>query len=186
MQSKQRICAHTLQPLEAGQGVCVLRGPNGEWIIDFSEKLSDEGVFLSATAEVLEAHLVAQGMSAAEWKQWWPRQQQRASKRLLEWLALVRKSGAMVQGFAKVLEALQSQQVMMLIQARDSGRDADKITLPAQRQQLPILRYWDAQSLGQPIGREHAVHIGLKNSLMSEKFLAECSRLAGFLEGDGL
>lgn len=104
------------------------------------------------------------------------------ARRCAEILGLARRAGLVVAGFVKVKTALAKGGVEVLVAAMDGAEDG-RAKLSALAPGLTVVRCLSAGELGAALGREHAVHLVLKPGRLTDLFLAEAGRLAGFRAG---
>ena len=104
------------------------------------------------------------------------------AQRCTELLGLARRSGLAQAGFVKVKAALAKGEVAVLVEATDGAADGRaKLGVPAPG--VAVVACLTASELGAAFGREHAVHVALRPGRLSDVFLAEARRLAGFRGG---
>ena len=100
-------------------------------------------------------------------------------RRCLNLLSVARKSGLVVSGFEKVLEALRKGSVACLHEAADGAADGrQKIVKAASG--VPVLTLFTAEETGHALGRDACVHAALKNGGATKSFLSEVKRYASF------
>jgi ribosomal protein L7Ae-like RNA K-turn-binding protein len=112
----------------------------------------------------------------------------------LQMLALANKGGAVINGFNKVVEALEKGNVIGLVAAWDGGADGKrKLRQFARRCGLitaPIVGIFRSNQLDLALGRTNVIHAALVKGGACQSFLERCQKLAGYrglpLEGDTL
>ncbi|KAA5602824.1 RNA-binding protein [Roseospira marina] len=127
------------------------------------------------------------------------------TRRCLSLLGLARRAGQVVTGYekvrARVLGAADSGPPAALFAARDGaadGRSKMAALATAVLGSVPegargrtgrggsncrLVVGFDATELGQPLGRERAVHVALERGRLAKGLLEACDRLAGFRPG---
>lgn len=166
-------------------------GPAGEAVPDIAEKLPGRGIWISATREAVD-EAVKKNLLARSAKQkvaspgsLSDRVEELLKKRILELLSLSNKSGALVTGFAKVMEALTSGKTGIWLEAADGG-DADFEKLSRLPHGLTPFRLFAREELGIPTGRSDAVHVAVLTSGIATTIVKEMRRFAGFRKTDTL
>lgn len=162
--------------------------PDGSIVPDLEERLPGRGHWLTADRAVLEKALSKKLFSKAA------RRAVRADPamadrvagllrdRCLSLLGLVRRGGHAVAGFEKVRDMLKSGGAAVLLAAVDGAQDG-RSKLRALASGLPVVELFDAAAMGAALGRDLAVHASLAPGRLTERFLADCHRYAGFAPG---
>lgn len=101
------------------------------------------------------------------------------AKRCLDWLGLARGAGMVRVGAEKVRAKLMAGRVAVLVEAAD-GSPAERAKMVALGRTLPLVTLFSNGELGLALGRETVVHAALSSGRLTERFLADCARLAGF------
>lgn len=104
------------------------------------------------------------------------------ARRCAELLGLARRAGLVRAGFMKVKESLAKGGVVVLVEALDGAADG-RAKLGALAPGVAMVSCLSAAELGAALGRDHAVHIALKAGPLTDSFIAEARRLAGFRVG---
>ena len=104
------------------------------------------------------------------------------ARRALETLALCRRAGQAVQGFAKVKEAVDKGRCGLLVAASD-GSPAERARLGASDK--PVVSALSAAELGEAFGREHAVHVAVAQGALARRLQDDMTRLAVYRTGAG-
>lgn len=102
----------------------------------------------------------------------------RLSGRVIQLLALARKSGRTTTGFEKVKEILSRGGVEVFLQARD-GSPGQKAKLSARFPGSHFFDCLDQSELGMAFGRESVVYVAVRKGPIVKKMLLELCRLAG-------
>tara|TARA_Y100001970_G_C14259115_1_gene878101 strand:- start:1779 stop:2120 length:342 start_codon:yes stop_codon:yes gene_type:complete len=96
----------------------------------------------------------------------------------MEMIALARRSGRAISGFEKVLGALESGDVSILVEATD-GADHGREKIGRKAAGVEILSLWTAGQMGGPFGRERVVHIAVLAGGLAKRLIREGRRLEG-------
>lgn len=100
-------------------------------------------------------------------------------RQLLNILGLCRKSGLTVHGLPQVQAAAQQRRLTLLLLATDAGQDGqDK--LAAYFKAADIIQLLDSPSLGQALGRDQAVYVGLSPHRLTTALRVAAQRFSGF------
>jgi predicted RNA-binding protein YlxR (DUF448 family) len=164
--------------------------PDGVVAPDLAANLPGRGLWLSARREVLAEAVARDRFSRAA------RAKVRAEaslvdevgaqlvERCLDLLGLARRAGRLVAGFEKVRGVIGGGEAAVIIAARDGAADGrEKISRLAEG--LPIVALFSVQELSLALGRENVVHAALTSGGLSDRFLSETVRLAGFRDPAG-
>lgn len=170
----------------------LVRAPDGQVAPDFKGELpARQEVWLECTRAALEqAWLTGQITAALGEDVTLPdplaeRVEAGLLKRVQEAIALARKGGHAVCGFAKVAEMLSARQAALLLEAEGAGA-ADAAKLLRKAEGIPVSHLLSREELGKPFGREECVHVAIRNPAMAAFILKEIRRLAGFREKNAL
>lgn len=159
--------------------------PDGRVVPDLAENLPGASLSVEATKEALEqcAPAVAEalGSQARLPGNLMAMVESGLVKRIIERIALARKGGYAVCGFAKVEQGLREGGKKLLLEAADGG-EADRLKLEklAAYQGIPVVGGLRRDELGKPFGRAEAVHVLLQESRINAEILKDLRRLAGF------
>ena len=99
--------------------------------------------------------------------------------RALNFIGLSRRSGEIAVGHEQVRADLRAGRAAVLVQAADGARQA-RARLRVLANGLPAVEMFTRDELSQALGRAESVHAALRPSRLSDMFLRECCRLAGF------
>lgn len=102
----------------------------------------------------------------------------RLSGRVIQLLALARKSGKTIAGFEKVKETLSRGRVEVFLQARD-GSPSQKAKLSASFPESHFFDCLDQSELGMAFGRQSVVYAAVQKGPIVKKMHLELGRLAG-------
>ena len=99
-------------------------------------------------------------------------------------VALARRAGQAVMGFAQVAAVLTKGRVAVLIAASDGAADG-RAKLRSLATALPVVEQLTGAEVGAAFGREHVVHSALAPGRLATALVADAARLAGFRTGGG-
>lgn len=180
-----RRCIASGQVMKKDALLRFVASPDGELVHDLYGKLPGRGIWITSTRENVEL---------AQKKGLFARSAKRSvkiadnicttieanlAKRCLDLLGMGRKGGLVTAGFAKVEASLKSQKAAVLIAAFD-GADDGRQKLKRQAGDIPLVELFESNELSKALGRENAVHVSMARGGLTDKFLVEVSRLAGF------
>ena len=164
-------------------------GPEGQVVPDVLEKLPGRGIWVTSERSAVET-AAKKGLFARAARA--PAKlpegladtvEQQLARRVIDLVALSRKSGAAVAGFEKVKRWLAEGKARVLLQACDgSGRGKDKLWTPEGGRYFGML---SASELGLAFGRESVIHGALASGGLTTRVVEEATRLAGFRGNDG-
>jgi predicted RNA-binding protein YlxR (DUF448 family) len=186
-----RRCIVTREALEKDQLIRFVLGPENEVFPDLNGKLPGRGAWVKADRTVLEqavkknAFAKALQAPAKVPADLVERIGRMLDQQILDLLGLARRSGLVVTGFEKTDTALRTGRAVLLIEAKDAGKEGrSKLA----RHTLPGVEIWAplaADLLGRAIGRDHAVHVAVGPGGLAERLKIALRRQKGFI-GDGL
>ena len=164
-------------------------GPAAQIVPDIAGKLPGRGFYVAADRSALDK-AVARKLFARGAKQ--PVQldndlvdevERQLARRVIDLIALSRKSGKAVAGYEKVKGWLQMEEAQVLIQAVDgSGRGKTKLSTPHFGTYIGWLT---ADELGLAFGRQTVIHCALASGGLTQRVVEEANRLRGVRENDG-
>jgi predicted RNA-binding protein YlxR (DUF448 family) len=164
-------------------------GPDAQIVPDIAGKLPGRGIYVAADRAALDK-AVAKKLFARGAKM--PVQvpddlvdqvERQLARRVVDLIALSRKSGRAVAGYEKVKGWLQMEEAQVLIQAVDgSGRGKSKLSTPHFGTYIGWLT---ADELGLAFGRETVIHGALASGGLTQRVVEEANRLRGVRENDG-
>ena len=164
-------------------------GPAAQIVPDIAGKLPGRGIYVAADRSALDK-AVAKKLFARGAKQ--PVQldddlvdevERQLARRVIDLIALSRKSGKAVAGYEKVKGWLQMEEAQVLIQAVDgSGRGKTKLSTPHFGTYIGWLT---ADELGLAFGRQTVIHCALASGGLTQRVVEEANRLRGVRENDG-
>ncbi|WP_299608458.1 RNA-binding protein [uncultured Tateyamaria sp.] len=163
-------------------------GPDAQIVSDIAGKLPGRGIYVAADRSALEK-AVQKKLFARGAKQ--PVQvpeglvdevERQLARRVVDLIALSRKSGSAVAGYEKVKNMLQMEEALVLIQASDgSGRGKSKLSTPHFGSYIGWLT---ADELGLAFGRQTVIHGALASGGLTQRVVEEANRLRGVREND--
>jgi predicted RNA-binding protein YlxR (DUF448 family) len=173
--------------------------PDGEIVADLKRNLPGRGVWVTATRDMVATaerkHLLARAFADGDpVAHVAPGLADRVDGLLLAAatgaLALARKAGALIGGFAKVEAAIGSESMAALIHATEAGADGvAKLAAAARRRfgdgKLPVIRCFGGEQLDLAFGRTNVIHAALLAGPAGDNVLARVGDLVRF-RGDGL
>lgn len=164
-------------------------GPDGGIVPDILGKLPGRGMYVTADRTALEAASKGQFSRSAKQPVTVPEGladevERQLARRVVDLIALTRKSGRAVCGFEKVKGWLAGgERVRVLLQASDgSERGKSKLWTPEGARYYGCLT---AQELGLAFGRQSVIHGALSTGGLSDRVVEEAAKLRGLREIDG-
>ncbi|MDQ2090384.1 RNA-binding protein [Marimonas arenosa] len=184
-----RKCIATGELLPKGRLIRFVVGPQARIVPDITGKLPGRGIWVSAARQALEK-AVAKKLFARAAKQavqvpddLVEQVEALLTKRLIELIALARKSGQAVAGFEKVKDWLGREDVKVLLQSSDgSERGKGKLWTP---QGARYVGWLTSDELGQAFGRETVVHAAIGAGGLAPRVVEEAARLKALRDSDG-
>lgn len=164
-------------------------GPETQIVPDIAGKLPGRGIYVAADRAALDK-AVSKKLFARSARM--PVQvpdnlvaevERQLVRRVVDLIALSRKSGRAVAGYEKVKAWLQNEEAQVLIQAVDgSGRGKSKLSTPHFGSYIGWLT---ADELGLAFGRQTVIHGALASGGLTQRVVEEANRLRGVRENDG-
>jgi predicted RNA-binding protein YlxR (DUF448 family) len=183
----ERKCIATGEVRPTASMVRFVVGPEAEIVPDILGKLPGRGIWVSAERAALE-RAVSKKLFARAAKA--PvklsdglvdQVERQIARRVVELIALARKSGQAVAGYEKVKSWLQMEEAEVLIQAVDgSGRGKSKLSTPHFGTYIGWLT---ADELGQAFGRQMVIHAALASGGLGARVVEEAQRLKSIRVG---
>jgi predicted RNA-binding protein YlxR (DUF448 family) len=189
----ERHCALTRELKPVAELVRFVVGPDGAVVPDVKRKLPGRGLWITGTraaiAEAVKRNVFARGFKrqvAAPASL--PAETERLLERAaLDALAIARKAGTVVAGFAKVEAALRTDAVAALIHASDAAPEgvrkldaALRRKTPEKSREIAIIQLFTGEQLDLALNRPNVVHAALLDGPTSETFVARAKRLQSF------
>ncbi len=164
-------------------------GPENEIVPDILGKLPGRGIWVSADRKALDK-AVQKGLFARAAKQTVKVPEGLADtveallvKRVVDMIALARKSGHAVAGYEKVKDWLVKDYAEILIQSSDgSERGKSKLSTPMEGY---FIGWLTADELGQAFGRQVVVHGAIGAGGLAPRVVEEAARLKGLRASGG-
>lgn len=163
--------------------------PDGQLVHDIHRKLPGRGIWISSRKEDIDVAR-KKGLFAKSAKQSVQVAENLSelveaglAKRCLDLLGLGRKGGSVLTGFAKVEASLRSGKAKILLGASDGAEDGRR-KLNRLAGTLPRVELFCSDELSKALGRENVIHASMVRSGLTDKFLVEVSKLAGFRNQD--
>lgn len=157
--------------------------PDGTVTPDIARKLPGRGIWVSAERAALERAIARNLFARAARRQVsLPPEligvvEQLLLRRVVDMLALARKSGQAVAGFEKVRDLARRGDMAVLLQAADgSERGKTKIRPPDTPGRF--IGSLSARELGLAFGREHVIHAALRAGGLALRVVEDAARLA--------
>ncbi|UYV37435.1 RNA-binding protein [Rhodobacteraceae bacterium D3-12] len=185
----ERKCIATGEVLPKAALVRFVVGPEAEIVPDILGKLPGRGIWVKPESAALEK-AASKGLFARAAKQ--PVKvpeglaktiEAQLAHRLIELIALARKSGLAVSGFEKVKGWLNVEDVKVLLQSSDgSERGKTKLWTPEGARYVGCLT---TEELGQAFGRETVVHAAIGAGGLAQRVVEEAARLKGLRVSEG-
>ena len=164
-------------------------GPDDQIVPDIAGKLPGRGIYVAADRAALETAVSKKLFSRGARKQVQvpdglvDQVERQLARRVIDLIALSRKSGRAVAGYEKVKNMLAMEEAQVLIQAVDgSGRGKSKLSTPHFGKYIGWLT---ADELGLAFGRQTVIHGALASGGLTQRVVEEANRLRGVRENDG-
>jgi predicted RNA-binding protein YlxR (DUF448 family) len=164
-----------------------VRAPDGALVFDITATLPGRGMWLSASADVIDtsrkrgvfARAAKAPVKTPEDLRYVVETQLTA--RLVDLLGLARRSGAAISGFEKARDWLLSAKAALVVQAAD-GSPEERARFLGNRA-VPVVAALPAATLGRIFGRDHVVHVAISGGRLARMIEIEAARLAGVAGG---
>jgi predicted RNA-binding protein YlxR (DUF448 family) len=193
----ERTCALSRKARPAAELIRFVVAPDGAVVPDVKRKLPGRGLWVSAehaaVAEAVKRQVFARGFRRAVTV---PADLADMTEGLLvsaalDALAVAGKASTVVAGFAKVEAAINSGDIVALIEAADGADDGKRKMRGISRRQtqqsereIPIIAAFSIAQLDLALGRLNVVHAALLAGPVSDTFLARSERLLRYRAGD--
>ena len=180
----ERRCIYTREVASRDGLIRFAVSPEGEVVPDLEEKLPGRGLWLTARADIVRNAVAEDCFSRAARRNisvpsdLVNRLELLLDRRCLDLIALARRSGAAVAGFAKVCKALDAGDVAVLIEASDGAADGRK-KIGRKAAATETLSHWTSDQLGGPFGRDRAVHVAILSKGLADRLVRDGRRLKG-------
>jgi hypothetical protein len=179
----ERTCIVTREAKDEAELIRFVRSPDGRVVPDLARKLPGRGVWVGLNRELVSravaGNLFSRGFKAQTAADAdLPDQVASLLRRhTLGYLALARKAGEAVAGFAKVEEMAGSGRACVLIHAVESSPDQNRKLDRFAGEETAIVNLFSGDELGLAFGRPHVVHAALARGRIAENFLAGVRRM---------
>ncbi|HME26330.1 MAG TPA: RNA-binding protein [Acetobacteraceae bacterium] len=189
-----RRCIVTRERLPKERMIRFVVAPDRKLVPDLAATLPGRGIWLSASADVLETARAQGGLGrafarAARGPVIVPPDlpavlEAALIRRISELLGLARRAGQAVAGFDKAREWLRTGRGRLILQASDGSAAERARFLGAAGESVVVLDPLPAAALGRVFGRDHVVHVAIAPGRLGERLAVEAARLGG-LRRDG-
>lgn len=189
----ERRCIATGAAKDTSEMIRFVIGPEDRVVPDLARKLPGRGLWLTATRDAVELAVKKRRFNHAARRpvqvddDLADRLEALLARRCIDGLGLARRAGDMVAGYEKVRAVLAGGSAGCLITARDAsadGRDKLRRQAGATPGAIPFVDALTVAELSLAIGRENVVHAALTRGKLTDRFLSEAGRLAGFRSSD--
>lgn len=158
-------------------------GPDMQIFPDIAGKLPGRGIYVSADRDAIQKAVTKKLFSRGAKMQVTVQEdladevERQLARRVVDLIALSRKSGRAVAGYEKVKTWLQTEEAEVLIQAVDgSARGKTKLSTPHYGSYIGWL---SADELGLAFGRQTVIHGALASGGLTQRVVEEARRLKG-------
>jgi len=158
-------------------------GPDMQIFPDIAGKLPGRGIYVAADRDAIQKAVTKKLFSRGAKMQVTVQEdlvdevERQLARRVVDLIALSRKSGRAVAGYEKVKTWLQTEEAEVLIQAVDgSARGKTKLSTPHYGSYIGWLR---ADELGLAFGRQTVIHGALASGGLTQRVVEEAQRLKG-------
>ncbi len=183
--AKRRRCILSRRELSTAALIRFVAGPDNCITADLAERLPGRGLWLSASRSALEEARSNGSFARAARRAVKLRDgladlvAEQLALRALNYLGLALRSGAIAIGHDQVRADLSAGRAAVLLQAGD-GAPLARARMRALASGLPSVEMFTRGELSGALGRADIVHAALRPSRLSDMFLQESGRLAGF------
>ncbi len=185
----ERKCIATGAVLRKAALIRFVVGPDATIVPDLAEKLPGRGIWVSATRAAIDK-AAKKGLFSRGAKQKVSVPDDLSDlvegllrKRLIERIALARKSGKALCGMEKVKTALASGEAWLLLQA-SNGSERGKSALKPPKDAESSIQCLNSVELGLAFGRDSVIHAAILSGSVTKRILLEANRLSG-MQRDG-
>ncbi|MFV0321653.1 MAG: DUF448 domain-containing protein [Alphaproteobacteria bacterium] len=182
----ERTCIVTRNNVSPKEAIRLVVSPNGQLLFDLKGNLPARGYWVTATRENFDALLsnpkrLKQIKNVKEVADDFIENLIAAlQSQILNQLGLARRAGQLIFGFEKVKIWLKDNKPALALMATN-GSESEIERLGLSRYDAPVYRVLTKEQQGAALGREHVVHIVLKNGKLAQNLSKDCQFLAGFL-----
>ena len=190
-----RSCIVTRQKAERDQLIRFVASPDGKVVADLKDNLPGRGVWTLAKKQIVE-RAVQKQLFASGLKQPVKADEDLAEltgklieERALRSLAMAKKAGSIVTGFAKVDSAVRSGKVHLLLHARDAASDGKRKLANATAfvdhmggDKVEVFEQWSIDQMSHILGINNAVHVAAVYGGATNNLMAAISQLNAYME----
>ncbi len=184
-----RRCIVTRVRLPKESMIRFVLGPDRMVVPDLAARLPGRGMWLSASADVVETSRIKGGLArsfarAARGPVTLPVDltallQDLLVRRIVDLLGLARRAGQAVSGFQKAREWLMAGRAGLVVQASDGSADERMRFLSGTRERgVAVAAPLPSAELGRIFGRDHAVHVVISPGRLAGTLANEIARLS--------
>lgn len=184
--------------MSPGRMIRIGYAPDGDIVPDIFGKLPGRGAWVAANRQAVEKAIktgaflrAAKGRnkpSSAALDGFGDKIEQGLRARVIGLLTMANRAGELVSGFDKMRTSALNAELAFRVEAQDGapdGRSKIRVIAKAVAKELgqtpaPVIGLFDAQVLGKIIGRDDAVHMGVRTGRLAGALSEELSRLSGF------
>jgi predicted RNA-binding protein YlxR (DUF448 family) len=183
----ERRCLVTGQTVPRAQLIRFVAGPDGAIVPDLGERLPGRGLWVMADRDALARADARAFARARRGPVTVPddlpaRVEAGLRRRLVDYIGMARRAGALVAGFEKTRAVLRSGAAHLLIAAGD-GSDDGRAKLRALAPGLAEMTALSAEEIGAALGRDGIVHAAVTEPRLAAVIAREAGRLAGVRGG---
>ena len=159
-------------------------GPSGDLVFDVAGRLPGRGLWLKAGRDMIDTAASKRLFSKAARQSVTIPDDLVAlvaaglKRRCLDRLGLARRAGLVAVGFEKVRAQASTGQTVLILEAADGAADGRRKITGLAPDALVIDVFTGAE-LGQALGRDHAVHVGLEADRLTDTLMVEAKRYSG-------
>ncbi len=177
-----RTCLATGQEQSPDDMIRFVVAPDGRIVPDLARKLPGRGMWVTATRAAVQQAIARKAFARGARRavvvdaDLPERLEGLLRDRALEALALARRAGAAVNGFAKVEERLRSQRAGLVVCAEEARASDSRAKLVGRGG--TVVDFIDAASLGRVFGRDDATYISVAAGPLAGRVAMEIGRWA--------
>ncbi len=159
-------------------------GPDGRLVPDLARKLPGRGLWVTASRAAVERAIARKAFARAARRAVGvdadlpDRLERLLRERALDTLALARRAGAAVNGFAKVEERHRSARLGLVVCAAEAHASDSRAKIAGRG--AVVVDFIDAASIGRIFGRDDATYIGIAAGPVARRVAAEIGRWAAY------
>jgi hypothetical protein len=179
-----RTCLATGETRTPDEMIRFVVGPDGRVVPDLARRLPGRGLWVTATRAAVERAIARKAFARAARRavsvdaDLPDRLERLLRERALEALALARRSGAAVGGFAKVEERARSGRLGLAVCAREARASDGRAKLVGRG--VAVADFIDAATIGRVFGRDDATYIAVAAGPIARRVASEIARWAAY------